>query len=1008
MKVKNRPHKQVVMKFEELVVLSVNARSLTATKRDHLLRLADICKAHVLCVQETWWGGNSKVGSRFNDAWKVFRKDRSRSGGGVMVAVRNNVAVLRSRVDQALELVGVEVRLNKSSSVWIESLYVPPGSGSPDLDVGLGESRGRRYVFGDLNVAAQPEWIDARIQDGWTLCLPDSATHIRGGTLDGALLSQDATGLTTVVLDDWLSDHATLQHRIGIEAEALYQKRPKHWVYSRADWEGYRTMISNEIRGSGSRATASLKYDQLVTAIGRASHACIPRAPRQATRPFWNEELETLRKSASDLRKAVRESRVICGTTDTLLQAAAETAEAALRAAVKSAQRESWKSFQVNESTNLTSGKVFWRLIRRLRSEGSGRDVKDAVRGPDGNLVTGSEADRLIREFFLSQSRTVRAQLRASRLHWNQPGEAIIDTELTADFNMAELKTVLSNTRTGSACGPDEISFSMLKELPEEGAELLLDLACTIWREGVIPGRLKEARLIRLDKPNSQDPYNISNLRFIAVESCIARVIEALVTARLGSVLERHSLLPEEAHGFRAGRSTISALRALRVATKTHAKGCQCCTEETRGRLCAVLQLDFERFYDRVTSNIICRKLAALGIGGRIPAFVHNWMSGRIAWISDRVGFRSRVGIPQGSPLSCNIANIYIADLLAELRERNFDVINYADDNNITARSSRRGDHIGLQAEELSLRLTEALTVAEEWATQSGAKLKHEKSKLSCFLPRNNRFEGKVLERINVPGIGKVVEPTILGVVLDRYGIGGKHVKARLALAGRRAGALKTLSHISLRVMRQLYIGGVRSCALYGVESFESLTETAIQSLERLQIGVLKYVGRLRDGVPSAMVGRLLRVPPVRLIIESRWKIREGMSRQAARKWIDEEWERRTPPEYLLPIAFREDPMWELPRVLQTVILRARSGYTLLQPAEAPFAPCNHPRCRDNDSSLSIQHILEDCHKYASRRRGLKQMIPGRLRTKALLWPTGEEKVATLHKVAAFLLKIGA
>jgi hypothetical protein len=177
-------------------------------------------------------------------------------------------------------------------------------------------------------------------------------------------------------------------------------------------------------------------------------------------------------------------------------------------------------------------------------------------------------------------------------------------------------------------------------------------------------------------------------------------------------------------------------------------------------------------------------------------------------------------------------------------------------------------------------------------------------------------FEGKVLERNNVPGIGKVVEPTILGVVLDRYGLG--EVSTRWQEGG------------GLRVMRQHYIGGVRSFALYGVESFESLTETAINSLERLQIGVLKFVGRLRDGVPSAMVGRLLCVPPVRLIIESRWKIREGMSRQAARKWIDEEWERRIPPAYFLAIAFREEPMWEIPRVLQTVILRARSGYTLL------------------------------------------------------------------------------
>ena len=59
-----------------------------------------------------------------------------------------------------------------------------------------------------------------------------------------------------------------------------------------------------------------------------------------------------------------------------------------------------------------------------------------------------------------------------------------------------------------------------------------------------------------------------------------------------------------------------------------------------RGRLCAVMQLDFERFYDSMTTKVISRKMCPLGIRGRMAAFVQNWMSGRIVCMSEKVGAR--------------------------------------------------------------------------------------------------------------------------------------------------------------------------------------------------------------------------------------------------------------------------------------------------------------------------------------------------------------------------------
>ena len=1000
------------MNLEELIVLSLNVRSLTATKRDHVLRVANMQNAHVICIQETWLAQESKLPAAFLQDYQIFRKDRNRSGGGVLVAVRRGVQVLRASVHPTLELVEVEIQITSSAmkSLWIGSLYIPPGANGPDSDQGPGEPSGCRFLFWDLNVESKPEWSDARIEEGWSLRMPQGPTHTRGGILDGALLTStaEAQGVATYILHEWIGDHACLVHRIRSRTEVASHIHQKQWVYSKADWSGYKEKLRGECTRMEGVQSASGMYSALVSFIGKAARAHIPRAPRRSKPAFWTSELESLRSTAVRCRQAVS-GAWRQGTTpdDTLLRAAASSA-AALKAAIKAAQRESWKSFQVIESGPLADGKAFWRYIRRLRLEGPTREVAGAVRDPRGDLITGPNADRLVREHLLRNSRETRKQLREFPPPPFPVAEAIQDSELRTHLHMEELQLSLSRLRNGSACGTDNISVKMLKELPEEGLQLLLELANKIWVEGRMPGRLKEVRLIRLEKPNSVDPYAIENSRFISVEQCIARVVESMIAARLGKILEDHRLLPSEMHGFRKGRSTVSALRTLLRETRTHGRHCTCCNG---GRLSGLLCLDFSKFFDRVSSRVLRDKMLALGIDGKMVRFVGNWMVGRLARINVQTGVcaRSRVGLPQGSPLSCALANIYIIDLIVGMTQSGFVVTNYADDISVLAKSSSKVAPLRVQADEVSSRLQDALAIAGSWARESGAKLNSSKSTLSCFLPTNNRFDGKVLDLMSVTGVMKVVEPVVLGATFDRFGIGGKHVAARIAIARKRVGALKTLPHVALAVLRKLYVAGVRPALLYGIESFESITPTAFSHLEALQSTTLKFICRLRHGVNHLVVGRLLRVPPIRLVVECRWKIREGMSRQDARAWLTAEWDRITPEAHRVPISTREDPLWGLPRSLQVVVLRARSGQTLLHQPEAQLQLCNNPRCHDlGTGELSVKHILLDCLKFASKRRALKVAVPGSFTVENLLWPHGQGAERTLALTAQFLIAVKA
>ena len=586
-------------KVEEVIVMAVNIRSLTAVKRDHLLRIANERKVHAICIQETWLTPKSKVVQGFGEQWRVFRKDRGTTkGGGVLVAVRSSVPIIRSRTRPDLECVGVEIALPNSSSLWVESLYVPPGpDGDGTQTPDLGRPEGRRFVFGDLNIPSRDDWVSDQVMQGWGLLTPDAMTHIRGGILDGCLTSEGdlRDRMTTEILPDWISDHACILYSVGQAASREYRKRPKKWVFAKADWDGFRSKVDSELRLADRPETASQMYSLLNRVIKKASADHIPRAPKQGTIPFWNDELECLRNVANASKRNAIAAQLVGGTdAGSIEAAAARAATQALHGAVQKAKNLSWKKFQINEGTNLSHGKGFWRVVKSLRSEAQNRDVEDAVRADSGELVTGFLADQAIREHILRQSREVRKQVRAAPVVQNPPVADILDSELTDPFSDEELREGLTKARASGAPGIDDITMHTLKNLPESGRNLLLLLANKIWTTGDMPGRLKMAKLVRLQKPHSGDAYAISAIRPVVIESTVARLVEALIARRLSKVIERHSLFPEEMHGFRPKKSTVSALRQFRDATRVKSR--KHSDPSDPGRIAGCLMLDFSKF----------------------------------------------------------------------------------------------------------------------------------------------------------------------------------------------------------------------------------------------------------------------------------------------------------------------------------------------------------------------------------------------------------------------------
>ena len=107
-------------------------------------------------------------------------------------------------------------------------------------------------------------------------------------------------------------------------------------------------------------------------------------------------------------------------------------------------------------------------------------------------------------------------------------------------FSFDELWDAISKSHD-SAVGPDDIHYQMLKHLPPNAVNTLLQALNNNWFAGNFPPSWRTSTVIPIPKP-AKDTSNPNNYRPIALTSCLCKVMERMVNNRLVWFLERNKL----------------------------------------------------------------------------------------------------------------------------------------------------------------------------------------------------------------------------------------------------------------------------------------------------------------------------------------------------------------------------------------------------------------------------------------------------------------------------------
>jgi group II intron reverse transcriptase/maturase len=173
-----------------------------------------------------------------------------------------------------------------------------------------------------------------------------------------------------------------------------------------------------------------------------------------------------------------------------------------------------------------------------------------------------------------------------------------------------------------------------------------------------------------------QIPKSGGGMRELGIPTVLDRFIQQALLQVLQPGFD--ASFSKHSYGFRPKRSAHDAVRAAKRYV-----------EEGRR---VVVDVDLEKFFDRVNHDVLMGKLAKRIRDRRVLGLIRRYLEAGV--MAEGIVMERSEGTPQGGPLSPLLANVLLDEVDKELEKRGHTFVRYADDCNVYVRSPRAGQRV--------------------------------------------------------------------------------------------------------------------------------------------------------------------------------------------------------------------------------------------------------------------------------------------------------------------------
>ncbi|MEL6986791.1 MAG: reverse transcriptase domain-containing protein [Bacteroidota bacterium] len=498
-------------------------------------------------------------------------------------------------------------------------------------------------------------------------------------------------------------------------------------------------------------------------------------------------------------------------------------ARANFRRVIKTARKDSWSNFvsSINSKTPLS---LVWKKVRKI--SGKYTPPQPPVLKINGTNVADNQivADTLANHFAsVSKKDEGRPNANYRRREEQKPLNFNSNSEerYNLPFTQQEFDSSISSSKD-SAPGPDNITYSMVAYSHMNTKKFILDIINRIYREHAFPTVWESATILPFNKPG-KDKMLPCNYRPIALTSCICKLMEKMVNARLVWYLEKGNHLSPNQCGFRQMRSTSDALIRLEASI---------CEAFAARKHHVTVFFDLEKAYDTAWRYGILKELHEIGLRGPLPLFIKAFLYRRTFQV--RIGatlsttLLQEEGVPQGSVISVTLFALSVNQLSKIIPP---DVMHtfFVDDLSMSFAAS----HMPLAERRLQLAIDKVVKEAE----LRGFRFSQSKTVAVHFCHLRGHHPDPDLF-LNGQRISCVEETRFLGVVFDNRLTWVPHFKQLKVKCLKALDILKVLSHTTWGADRsqllRLYKALVFSKLTYGCEIYTSATERRLKTLNSI------------------------------------------------------------------------------------------------------------------------------------------------------------------------------